>query len=317
MSSLASVYFYDRALDPVDHTAEVLAGLRAEERYISPKFFYDKRGSHLFTEITHQPEYYLTRVETSLLRDHSQEIGQLIGDEIMLIEYGSGSSTKIRILLENLRPSIYAPLDISRDYLAEAAEALGREYPWLEVHATCVDFTGDFELPLPGEQRRVSFFPGSSIGNFEREEAASFLSRVRQLVGENGGLLLGVDLKKDEEILNAAYNDAAGVTAAFNLNVLRHLNRTCGTDFDPAQFTHLARYNPDLGCVQMFLVSETGQTITAAGEVFDFEPGEMIHTENSHKYTTEEIETMARRAGFEDIRTWRDPKNLFAVFYLS
>ncbi|MBT4161039.1 MAG: L-histidine N(alpha)-methyltransferase [Gammaproteobacteria bacterium] len=317
MNSAPSVFFYDRATDVVDHTSEVLEGFRRKAKFISPKFFYDERGSQLFTEITHQPEYYLTRTETALLQEHAGEISDLIGEDILLIEFGSGSSTKIRILLENLRPSIYAPLDISRDYLAQAAQALGSEYPWLEVHATCVDFTGDFELPFRSEQRHVSFFPGSSIGNFERTEAEVFLKRVRQLVGEGGGLLLGVDLKKDETVLNAAYNDRAGITRDFNLNVLSHLNREYGTDFNEAAFDHLARYNPDEGCIEMFLVSRVEQTVTLANESFRLEEGEVIHTENSHKYAVDEVRQMALNAGFGSIRIWSDQDELFAVFYLS
>lgn len=317
MSSLPSVFFYDQATEVIDHTDEVLSGLRAVQKSISPKFFYDEQGSRLFTDITHQPEYYLTRTETRLLEAHAQEISQLIGDDFLLIEFGSGSSTKIRILLENLRPSIYAPLDISRDYLAEAAEALGREYPWLEVHATCVDFTNEFTLPFGSEKRRVSFFPGSSIGNFDRGEAQAFLTRVRALVGEDGGLLLGVDLKKDESVLNAAYNDRAGITADFNLNVLTHLNREYDADFDKDAFEHLARYDPAEGCIQMFLVSQAAQSVSIGREVFEFAAGEVIHTENSHKYTVEEVQEMAERAGFRAIETWFDDDEFFGIFYLA
>lgn len=319
MNSQTSVYFYDQVaeISASDHYEEVLLGLRAPQKSISPKFFYDEQGSRLFTEITQQPEYYLTRTETRLLEKHATEISELIGDDFLLIEYGSGSSTKIRILLENLRPAIYAPLDISRDYLAEAAEALGREYPWLEVHATCVDFTSEFELPFTSDKRRVSFFPGSSIGNFERDEAQMFLKRVRHLVGHNGGLLLGVDLKKDKSVLDAAYNDAAGITADFNLNVLSHLNEQYGVGFRVDGFEHHAEFSPELGCIQMFLVSLENQHVTLGDEQFSFVAGEKIHTENSHKYTTAEVTEMAKLAGFESVQLWQDESNYFAVFYLS
>jgi dimethylhistidine N-methyltransferase len=316
MSSLSSVYFYDQSVETVNSTEEIVEGLLAKPKRVSPKFFYDEKGSNLFTEITRQPEYYPTRIETALLARHADEIGRFIGDDFLLIEYGSGSSEKIRILLDNLRPSIYAPLDISRDYLAEAAEALGSEYPWLEVHATCVDFTGEFELPFDSEKRRVSFFPGSSIGNFERDEAANFLSRIRKLVGDDGGLLIGVDLKKDEVILNSAYNDQQGVTAAFNLNVLAHLNQEFGADFDLSAYRHEASFNASQGCIQMFLVSEKQQSVHIGNETIGLEAGERIHTENSHKYAIDEFHLMARNAGFQKIQTWLDDDKLFGVFYL-
>jgi dimethylhistidine N-methyltransferase len=314
MNSL--VHFYDELDQRPDTIAEILDGLRQYPRSVSPKFFYDERGSELFTEITSLPEYYLTRTETQLLRDHAAEISELVGDDVMLIEYGSGSSEKIRILLEQLKPAIYAPLDISGEYLAQAAEALGREYPWLEVHATCIDFTGDFELPFDSHRRRVSFFPGSSIGNFERDAAASFLGRIRQLVGKDGGLLIGVDLKKDEMILNAAYNDSQGVTAAFNLNMLAHLNREHSADFNLEAFGHQAGYNAELGCIQMFLVSQQNQIVKIAGETFSFSADEAIHTENSHKYTVDEMSDMAQSSGFRVERIWQDSASFFAVFYM-
>ncbi len=316
MNSLSSVHFYDQSMELDDHGDEILSGLAERPRTLSPKFFYDEKGSELFTEITRQPEYYLTRTETDLLRQHVEEISELIGDDFILIEYGSGSSEKIRILLDSLKPAIYAPLDISRDYLAQAAQALGKEFPWLEVHATCVDFTGEFELPFASEKRRVSFFPGSSIGNFERDEAQAFLKRIRRLVGETGGLLLGVDMKKDSVILNDAYNDNLGVTAAFNLNILTHLNREYGADFDVDGFHHEARYNEQQGCVQMFLVSERDQQISLNGKNIEFHEGERIHTENSHKYTVSEVHEMGRAAGFEKAETWQDADGLFGVFYL-
>jgi len=240
----------------------------------------------------------------------------LIGEDFLLIEYGSGSSEKIRILLDSLRPSLYAPLDISRDYLAQAAEALGREYPWLEVHATCVDFTNEFELPFESEKRHVSFFPGSSIGNFERVEAAAFLSRIRSLVGADGGLLIGVDMKKDMKILNQAYNDKSGVTADFNLNILEHINREYGSNFNLSGFKHEANYDVLQGCIQMFLVSTCDQSVSVAGHNFQFSSGEKIHTENSHKYTVNEVLEMAVGAGFSKGKTWLDEDDLFGVFYL-
>lgn len=316
MNSPEKVHFYDQGVEVVDTAEDILSGFSARPRTLSPKYFYDEKGSNLFTEITRQPEYYLTRTEIALLETHAVDIGDLIGDDFLLIEYGSGSSEKIRILLENLKPSLYAPLDISREYLAQAAESLGREYPWLEVHATCVDFTGEFELPFSSSKRRVSFFPGSSIGNFDRADAASFLKRIRSLVGSDGGLLVGVDMKKDEGLLNRAYNDRAGVTAQFNLNILEHLNREYGGNFDLSAFRHEAVYNAEVGAVQMFLVSNVKQQVVLNDQVFELEPEERIHTENSHKYTKTEFLEMAKQAGFESAETWQDEAGLFGLFYL-
>lgn len=310
------VHFYDQGVEAGDVSDEILVGLNKRQKTLSPKFFYDEKGSQLFTEITRQPEYYPTRTEIQLLRDHAGEISELIGEDFLLIEYGSGSSEKIRILLDSLRPSLYAPLDISRDYLAQAAEALGREYPWLEVHATCVDFTAEFELPFESEKRHVSFFPGSSIGNFERSEAAAFLSRIRSLVGADGGLLIGVDMKKDITVLNKAYNDKSGVTADFNLNILEHINREYDADFDLGRFKHEAKYDVEEGCIQMFLVSTSDQSVNVAGHHFQFSEGEKIHTENSHKYTVDEVLKMAKGAGFTKAKNWLDKDALFGVFYL-
>ncbi len=316
MNSIPSVHFYDCSQETSDHGEEILSGLEATPRTLSPKFFYDERGSELFTEITRQPEYYLTRVETALLRAHVEEIASLVGEDVLLIEYGSGSSEKIRLLLESLRPGIYAPLDISKDYLAQAAEQLGVDYPWLEVRATCVDFTSEFELPFTSDKRRVGFFPGSSIGNFEPVDAAAFLSRIRKLVGSDGGLLLGVDQKKDPDILNNAYNDREGVTAAFNLNILTHLNREYGGDFDLAAFAHEAHYNEEQGCIQMFLVSQQQQNIRVGELSTSLAAGEKIHTENSYKYTVDQLLDMAYQAGFKRSKVWQDEQQLFSLFYL-
>lgn len=316
MNSVPSMYFYDRSQAEEDVAAEVKRSLSANPKSIPPKYFYDERGSELFAEITRLPEYYLTRVETGLLGDHAGDIARLIGKNCQLIEYGSGSSEKIRLLLEALRPSVYAPLDISADYLTQAARALAMEYPWLEVHAVSVDFTEEFNLPFRREGRRVSFFPGSSIGNFSRKEAARFLGRIRRLVGDDGGLLIGVDLEKDEAVLNAAYNDGQGVTAAFNLNVLSHINREVGANFDVARFSHEARYNSELGCVQMFLRSDRNQTVVVGDESIRFAAGEMIHTENSHKYSVEEFLEMAAGAGFTGHEIWLDDRRYFGVFFL-
>lgn len=317
MSIAPGYYFHDHAVRQPDPLPEILEGLKARPRHISPKFFYDEKGSGLFTEITRLPEYYPTRTEIGVLRKYSQEIGELVGHDFTLIEYGSGSSEKIAILLDNLKPRIYAPIDISREYLNQSARSLYDAFPWLQVHATCADFTSGFELPFESTGRRIGFFPGSSIGNFSREEAASFLARIRRTVGDEGGLLLGVDLKKDPVILNAAYNDSQGVTAAFNLNILEHLNREFGADFDLTQYAHQAFYNDVAGAIQMFLVSQRDQRVALGGQIFELAAQEKIHTENSHKYSIEEIVTMASEAGFGSHQCWTDENALFAVFFFS
>lgn len=316
MNTAESVYFYDQPPEPEDITAQVLTGLQRSQKAIAPKFFYDERGSELFTEITRQPEYYPTRTEMSVLRQVRPQLRERIGDESILIEYGSGSSEKIRLILESLKPKVYAPMDISRDYLARAAQSIAEEFPWLEVRATCIDYTREFDLPFELEGRKVGFFPGSSIGNFSRDDARTFLTRVREQLGDDGALLIGVDMKKDESVLNRAYNDAAGVTAEFNLNVLEHLNREFEATFSPERFEHHAEYNPEQGCVQMFLVSKQDHVATFAGEKIRFEAGERIHTENSHKYSREEFEAMANHAGFEGSECWQDENNWFSLFYL-
>jgi dimethylhistidine N-methyltransferase len=308
--------FYDNPLEAEDVGAELLDGLHRAQKVIPPKFFYDERGSELFTEITRQPEYYLTRTEIQLLKSLGSRLTQLAGEVGVLIEYGSGSSEKTRLLLEELRPRVYAPLDISRDYLAHAARALAAEFPWLEVHATCIDYTTRFNLPFVTEGSRLGFFPGSSIGNFGRPEAQLFLEHVAQQLGDEGALLIGVDMAKDIDVLNRAYNDARGVTAAFNRNVLVHLNRAFGADFNPELYEHQARYNEAEGCIQMFLVSTRAQIVNIAETQIKLREGESIHTENSHKYRVDEFEAMAVKAGFEVCERWYDPNQWFGMFFL-
>ena len=314
--SSQSLYFYE--IDPVIESSleEILLGLSESQKMISPKYFYDERGSELFMEITRQPEYYLTRIEIGLLQRYADEITAQIGEDCLLIEYGSGSSEKIRILLESLRPRAYAPLDISREYLVVAAGALALEFPWLEVHATCLDFTADFELPFAMDARRVAFFPGSSIGNFNRMDACEFLGRVRHLVGKQGGMLIGVDLKKDPTLLDAAYNDANGINESFNLNILNHLNEKYDADFVVSEFQHVAKYEADNGCVAMYLRSAVNQEVDMAGTQIKFTAGELIHTENSHKYFVDEFVDMAREAGFNKHKLWTDDNKWFGGFYL-
>jgi dimethylhistidine N-methyltransferase len=233
------------------------------------------------------------------------------------VEYGAGSNQKIRKLLERLRPAAYVPVDISGDHLEAQARALHRDYPWLDVFPTCTDFTTPFPLPEPvADLPRVGFFPGSSIGNFDPAAAGHFLASVHATLGQGGRLLVGIDRKKDVATLEAAYNDSAGVTAAFNLNVLDHINARLGADFDPASFRHVARYDAAQGCVQMFLVSRVEQTVHVSGTAVHFESGESIHTENSFKYLPSEFEILARGSGFNVQTWWTDEAQRFALFLL-
>ena len=311
------VHFYDLHPAPADFRAEVLSGLARSSKRLSPKFFYDRRGSQLFDAITELPEYYPTRTEIGILKKHGETIADFLGEDCLLLELGSGSSQKIRVLLDALKPAAYMPMDISREHLLGSAQALAADYPALEVHAACADFAADFELPYcPEHLPRAAFFPGSSIGNFEPAQARELLKRVADYLGEDGKLLIGVDLKKDAGVLHAAYNDEQQVTAAFNLNLLQRINRELGADFDLQAFSHDAFYNASEGRVEMHLVSRSEQTVTVAGEAFDFDEGETIHTESSYKYDVEEFLSLAERAGFVSEQVWTDDQQLFSVHCL-
>ncbi|MCU0937179.1 MAG: L-histidine N(alpha)-methyltransferase [Gammaproteobacteria bacterium] len=313
----SAIQFHDLHPTPADLAAEVIAGLRRRPRYVPPKFFYDARGSQLFEAITATPEYYPTRTELEILRAHAGEIARRVGTGSLLVEPGGGSCAKVRILLEGLRPCAYVPMDISREHLRLAAEQVAAEFPWLEVHAACTDFTRALEVPASApEGPRVAFFPGSSIGNFDPPAAVDFLAAVAELVGPGGFLLIGVDLKKDRAVLDAAYDDAAGVTAAFNRNLLERVNRELEADFDLAAWRHHAYYNESRGRIEMHLVSERAQTVHVAGEAFEFAAGETIHTENSYKYGVAEFQALAERAGFRPDAVWTDAQDLFSVHLL-
>ncbi len=318
MSSTLAFSFHDQHPQPADFFQEVIDGLSQRPRYIPPKFFYDETGSHLFDRICAAPEYYPTRTEISILRDNSAAIAEHVGRDCLLIEPGSGNSAKVRELLDPLMPRLYMPVDISKQYLRESAAKLASEYPWLEVRAACADFTDGQRLPEILEVgRRVAFFPGSSVGNFEPRDAQVFLAFMAETVGEGGGLLIGVDLKKDAQILDAAYNDAGGVTAAFNLNLLARINRELGADFDLSGFVHQAFYNPELGRIEMHLVSLRDQVVRIDDHNFQFQSGESIHTENSYKYTVDEFSALAAEVGFQLQAVWTDQDQLFSVQYYS
>ncbi len=297
---------------------DVLAGLFQTPKRIPPKYFYDSEGSRLFEEITGLPEYYPTRSEIEILTDRAKEIASLLPAHAALIEFGSGSSTKVRILLD-AAPQIeaYVPVDISADFLAGQAAALRLDYPDIRVLPVAADFTKDFELPADIQALpRVGFFPGSTIGNFEPHEACAFLEHARRMLGSGGMLVIGVDLEKDSAILNAAYNDTRGVTAEFNLNLLRRINRELGGEFDPTKFEHHAFYNRERHRIEMHLASVARQKVKVAGAVVDFRAGETIHTENSYKYTVNSFLTLARSCGWRAQTTWTDRNALFSVHVL-
>jgi len=314
----ASIYYYDEHPAHADFFSEVLEGLQRQPRRIPPKFFYDERGSELFDAICRTDEYYLTRTEQQILQQHAADIAALIGERCLLIEPGSGNSEKVRLLLDELKPAAYLPMDISRDFLYQAAGQVARDYPWLEVHATCVDFTAPLNLPwCPADAHRLIFFPGSSIGNFDPQQAEQFLSNLRSVAGKNGSLLIGVDLKKDPAILDAAYNDQQGMTAAFNLNLLYRIQRELGADIKPEQFTHRAFYNGQRGRVEMHLVSQQAQEILIGDRRFHFAADETIHSESSYKYSVEEFIQLAARAGYVSRQVWIDADDLFSLHYFD
>jgi L-histidine Nalpha-methyltransferase len=307
-------HIYDMQPSPDNFREAVIEGLSHYPKRLSPKFFYDERGSSLFDAITELPEYYPTRTEIELLRCHSMEIAQRLGSDILLVELGSGSDVKIRMLLSAVRPAAYMPVDISPDHLYRSAECIAEDYPDLEVHAVCADYSCPLCLPdVAHSCRRAAFFPGSSIGNFEPDQARSLLMRIGRMVGSGGRLLIGVDLKKDARILHAAYNDSRGVTAAFNQNLLVRINRELDADFELKAFRHRAYYNQELGRVEMHLAAVSPQRVHIDGHQFDFMAGESVHTEDSYKYNIAEFCDLAEQAGFVCEQMWRDDNNMFSV----
>jgi dimethylhistidine N-methyltransferase len=300
--------------------AEALAGLRSFEKTLPCKYFYDQRGSQLFDQICDLPEYYPTRTEAGIMRDHIGEMAALFGPDCLLIEYGSGSSTKTRILLDHL-PHLagYVPMDISREHLHQTAEDLASAYPHLDILPLCADYTADFDLPSacrPVRSRAV-YFPGSTIGNFHRHDASEFLSRIAAVCGRGGGLLIGVDLRKAPQILEPAYNDKQGVTAEFNLNLLRRMNQELGADFDLDQFAHYSFYNGFVGRIEMHLMSLKMQTVHLGDAAIEFEEEETILTECSYKYSLPEFAAMASSAGLQVRKVWTDTEHKFSIQYLT
>lgn len=310
----------DSAPELAEDRAAVMRGLTAKQKRISPKYFYDERGSELFDRICDLPEYYLTRTELELMDAHLDEVASLVGPQAAVIEFGAGSSLKIRQLLDRLEaPAAYVPVDISVDYLVRQVEDLARDYPDIHVQPVCADFTKPFELPRhPVEPaRNLVFFPGSTIGNFTRNDALELLKVMRLEAKEDGALLVGVDLRKDRATVEAAYNDSQGVTAEFNLNVLRRLNRELDADFDLERFRHQAVYDSKEGRIEMRLVSLVEQQVTVAGHTLSFDEDEYIITEYSHKYSIEEFHDMATRAGCSPRECWVDENQHFSLHYLT
>ncbi|EED35860.1 putative methyltransferase [Luminiphilus syltensis NOR5-1B] len=318
MPQAANVHFFDAHPAFGDCRSEIVAGLQREQKTLDPKWFYDAEGSAIFERITRLPEYYPTRAEVSILTSQREAIAQRCGLGSVFIEPGAGNCAKARLLLDALRPSAFVPLDISADFLFAAARGVGEDFPWLEVTALCADFRDfrSFEDHLP-VGRRVLFYPGSTIGNLDPDHAIEFLSEARDLVGADGGALIGVDLHKSTGRLESAYNDAQGVTAEFNLNILRRVNDLVGSDFDPDRFAHRAFYNERLRRIEMHLVSEQTQSVCIDGLPFHFEAGESIHTESSYKYSVEDFSDLAARAGLQRRETWLDHDGLFALHYLE
>ena len=314
------VSLHDLAPNQTASLDEVIRGLRSPQKELPCKLFYDEVGSDLFEQITQLDEYYPTRTEARIMRDAGAEIAARLGPDVLLIEYGSGSSTKTRILLDHLeRPAGYVPIDISREQLQRSADKLAHAYPRLTVEPVCADYTAPFELPRLGAKsgRRVAYYPGSTIGNFVPEDARRFLARIADMSGSSGGLLIGVDLKKDPLMLHRAYNDALGITASFNLNILRRLNRELGTDFALDQFRHYAFYNPVFARVEMHLVSLKEQVVHVGKLRVRFDRGESIWTEGSYKYNLHEFADLAASAGWRVEQVWTDDRMLFSVQYLE
>jgi len=299
--------------------AEVLAGLGKSQKELPSKYFYDERGAHLFERICELEEYYIPRVEASIMQAHIAEMGELIGPHALLMEYGSGNCEKVRVLLDHLYDPVgYVPVDISREQLLYVADQLASEYPGLEVCPVCADYLARFDVPeakRPAE-RMCIYFPGSTIGNLDPVAARRFLERVASTCGQGGALLIGVDLKKDPAVLHRAYNDGEGLTAEFNLNLLRRINRELDCDFDLDSFRHYSFYNPGKGRVEMHLISDREQAVHLSGRTISFAAGESIWTESSYKYNLRDFQQMASSAGFAVEHVWTDERQWFSVQYL-
>ena len=314
-TALAKAYHLDQPTS--SFARDVIEDLSHAPKRLSPKYFYDATGSELFEQITVLPEYYPTRTELGILRDRASAISDFIPERAALVEFGAGATTKVRLLLGECELGAYVPVDISGDFLNAQADALRADYPGLAIHAVTADFTAAFELPEAiRAMPKVGFFPGSTLGNFEPGEACTFLRNARNILGNGARMVIGVDLEKDERTLCDAYNDAAGVTAQFNLNVLHRINRELGGDFDVGAFIHRAIYNRDRHRIEMHLISKKALTARVCGRKFSFRPGESIHTENSYKYSISRFTTLARNSGWTPLQSWTDEGRMFSVHAL-
>src|SRR6476661_8567335 len=313
--ALAKAHPFDEATSAF--AGDVIGDLARHPKRLSPKYFYDARGSELFEQITVLPEYYPTRTELSILRDRGDEIAAIIPKGAALVEFGAGATTKVRLLLERCEFGCYVPVDISGDFLNAQADGLRKDFPGLDVYPVAADFTAPFALPEPiAAMPKVGFFPGSTLGNFEPHEACGFLRSARDILGKGAQMVIGVDLEKDERVLYEAYNDAAGVTARFNLNVLHRINRELGGNFDLSAFTHRAIYNRERHRIEMHLISRKAQTVRVLGRSFSFRAGETIHTESSYKYSLERFTALARGSGWTPRECWTDSAGMFSVHAL-
>jgi len=314
--ALAEAHRFDEATSVF--AGDVIGDLSKHPKRLSPKYFYDAKGSELFEQITVLPEYYPTRTELSILRERGREIAGLIPQGAALIEFGAGATTKVRLLLERCAFGAYVPVDISGDFLQAQAGNLRRDFPQLDVYPVIADFTAPFALPAAvADMPKVGFFPGSTLGNFEPHEASAFLRSARDILGRGAQMVVGVDLEKDERTLYDAYNDAAGVTARFNLNVLERINRELGGNFDLSGFIHRSVYNRDRHRIEMHLISRKAQSVRVLGHNFSFRPGESIHTENSYKYSLDRFTALARGAAWRVRKSWTDPAAMFSVHALT
>jgi dimethylhistidine N-methyltransferase len=296
---------------------DVIGDLSQHPKRLSPKYFYDATGSELFEQITVLPEYYPTRTELTILRDRGRAISAIIPKKAALVEFGAGATTKVRLLLNQCAFGAYVPVDISGDFLTAQADALRADFPSLAVYPVTADFTAPFELPQAiSAMPKVGFFPGSTLGNFEPHEACAFLRSARDILGDGARMVIGVDLEKDERVLYDAYNDAAGVTARFNLNVLHRINRELGGDFDVGAFTHRAIYNRERHRIEMHLISRKALTARVLGKNFSFRAGESIHTESSYKYSLDRFNALARGSGWTPLESWTDAAGMFSVHAL-
>ncbi|MEM9102955.1 MAG: L-histidine N(alpha)-methyltransferase [Pseudomonadota bacterium] len=323
-NTLNNFFFYDDTHPREDDRLEIIRSLTSHPKFVSPKYFYDETGSQLFDQVCDLPEYYPTRTELALLDQFTDEIYECVGADTYLFEMGSGSSIKIRMLLDTLQPQTYLPIDISKEHLINAASNIAELYSWLTVKAICLDYSRPWNIPkdiLQASRRNsgknVVFFPGSSIGNFEPQHALHILKEIAKLIGHGGGLLIGVDVKKSTSILEAAYNDSQGITAQFNLNMLSHLNRLFDATFDTAAFEHRAFFNDEKSRIEMHLEAQQAMTVNLSRHNVHFKKGETIHTENSYKYSKEAFSKLCLQAGLALKKTWTDDKQLFNLYYFE